>query len=201
MKDFLDATSAGQRGLKHDATKKIARITMAKIMGTDAGSLAPADDRAPEEVEVLKPVIVLPTFAKERTDMRKEKGTEVNKRNCVIEEHYDDCGKSLAGFGKDAEVYLAMEACAESDDQEENDFGNSIHYHMFLGSERFDDKVVQALPTTVHQATCLEDMVYLLRAAALGHDVTKFCGGEARVSYIRIRRHLTSCGNWDLVTS
>ena len=67
MKDFLDATSAGQCGLKHDATKKIARITMAKINWTDAGSLVPADDQAPEEIEVLKP-----TFAKERAKMRKE---------------------------------------------------------------------------------------------------------------------------------
>ena len=80
-----------------------------------------------------------------------------------------------------------MDACATSDDQKENDFGQQIiHYHMFLGSESVDDKVVQALPTTVHKATCLEDMVCLLRAAAPGHDVTESCGGEARVSYICI---------------
>ena len=44
-------------------------------------------------------------------------------------------------------------------------------------------------------------MNYMLKNGPPGHDVVEFCGGQARVSHWRVRRHLASGGNWDLVTS
>ena len=72
--------------------------------------------------------------------MQKKAGHKPQKRKFDIQEHYDDCGSSLAGLeGADKDMYYIyedfIEYCSTEEESDLDEDGTHIVYHIYHGSE------------------------------------------------------------------
>ena len=139
-----------------------------------------------------------PTVSQERAKARKAAGYEVKKKAFDVQNHFDDCGKSLDGIGiktfhlKDMELELP----GPTDDEDEDIKEQCVPRHMYLGSEFEAEEVADLnLSTNVHRCGSVHELFHTLATAAPGDDVVEFCGGHARTPFILVRRNFKSGGN------
>ena len=70
----------------------------------------------------------------------------------------------------------------EEPDTDTNDMCTPMSYHMMYGNREGMDAAAQRMPTSVHWASCTEEMIHMLKSGPPGHDIVEFCGGQARLS-------------------
>ena len=153
-----------------------------------------------------------PTEGRERQKIkekaRKLLGIEPNKKQYVIEDHFDDCGSDLSGLGPDIFIYLAdiLEELDSSDsepdfDNEANDLVTNLHTWWLRGSE-----AATTMPglgpqaSTTRTCSTFVELESILATMESGDDIVELCGGVERITKVCVRRHLKSGGNFDLVT-
>ena len=115
---------------------------------------------------------------KQRQKERKE--LKVKPRKQFVEEHFDDCGTDLSGLGVDV-------------NEEEVNFATGLTYLLHAWPES------NASPSFA-KFDNLDVAFAALASHASSLDIIELCGGEARCSYIAIRRlrHLIAGDNFDL---
>ena len=140
------------------------------------------------------PSLACPTFEKEQQKKRrqklKEKGItlEVRRKKFHVEEHYDDCGTDLSGLG-DHVALLADDDLgwsSSSEDEETRHF--NLPWNWLCGW----------VGSATRYPTLNESFAALDQKPA-GLDIVELCGGEARSSYIAIRRGFAAGDNFDII--
>jgi len=140
---------------------------------------------------------------KRKQKENKASGLTVQKRQKVIENHFDDCGTDISGLGPaDDTDYCVIEPAMleqDSDDEFASYFTQSIEQHWFKDSEwNKISSMENEFPTAQHIHVFM--LMSYLETVHPGVDIVELCGGEGRVSYLAIKRQCKVGPNFDLVT-
>ena len=141
----------------------------------------------------------------ERRKKRKEAGLDkfATKREKVVEQHFDDCGEDLSSIVDVTKLYcqsMLMDYFSET--ETEPDLDNSdVHISLqasLLGSDAASEQWAQRQKT--YEASDLAEFIFLPaeKRPHWGIDALELCGGEARVTYLSVKRHLTTGQCFDI---
>ena len=129
-----------------------------------------------------------------------------SKREKVVEQHFDDCGDDLSSIVDPKQFYHSelldtfSETETEPDEEPELEH-NKVNIALqasLLGSEVSPAQWAERQRS--YEASDLAEFMALLAEAHphWGIDVLELCGGEARVTYLGVKRHLITGQYFDI---
>ena len=147
---------------------------------------------------------------RERAQARKAQGLaphEARKRKKVVQQHFDDCGESLASLDMPKEYNVKTESFFVSDEEtcSEEDTAACQIANAFA-QWALPSTLAEGQPT-LHQnssiAVDIDEMFTILNEPArkaYGVEIVEICGGNALTSHLCVRRRLHSGHCFELIT-
>ena len=149
-----------------------------------------------------------PTEHKLRAQERRKQGlpTTARKKTKVVQQHFDDCGDSLASLDESSlhpKQPTYLNACF-SDEDDDDVFEDAVAALLTpqlnaLERQSIGNDVVSGVYTAI--AVDVEEMLSLLgdsHYASWGPEIVELCGGDANSSKACVRRRLKAGHNFDI---